>query len=343
MSVASGTLSRMGRVALYNKSAVDDLVARQHGLITRSQALLCGLTKQPLRTRTRPGGSWSVLLPGVYSTFTGTPTADQRAMAALLYAGPGSLITGQTAMAAHGINTLERAIVDVLVPIDRRRQDHGFVHVMRTSKMPRVAYMAGELRYAPPARAVADAARQLSDLRDVRTIVAAGAQWRGLSVAELAKELEQGPTAGSAGFREVLAEVADGIRSAAEADLRKLIKRARLPDPCYNPRLYKGQEFIAMPDAWWPEAGVAVEVDSKQWHFSPRDWEATLARHARMSSFGITVLHYPPRRILTEPAVVAAEIRSALDVGRTRPRLALRTVSSSWAPPTGPTAAAQGS
>jgi hypothetical protein len=107
LSVASGTLSRMGRVALYNKSAVDDLVARQHGLITRSQALLCGLTKQPLRTRTRPGGSWSVLLPGIYSTFTGTPTADQRVMAALLYAGPGSLITGQTAMAAHGINTLD--------------------------------------------------------------------------------------------------------------------------------------------------------------------------------------------------------------------------------------------
>jgi hypothetical protein len=343
LSVASGTLSRMGRVALFNKSAVDDLVARQHGLITRSQALLCGLTKQPLRTRTRPGGSWSVLLPGIYSTFTGTPTVDQRVMAALLYAGPGSLITGQTAMAAHGMNTLERAIVDVLIPIDRRRQDHGFVHVLRTSKMPQVAYMVGELRYAPPARAVADAARQLSDLRDVRTIVAAGAQWRRLSVAELAKELEQGPTAGSARFRAVLAEVADGIRSAAEADLRKLIKRSRLPDPYYNPRLYKDQEFIAMPDAWWPEAGVAVEVDSKQWHFSPRDWEATLARHDRMSSFGITVLHYPPRRLVTESAAVAAQIRSALDVGRTRPRLDLRTVSSAWAPPKGAVPASAGS
>lgn len=328
-------LSRMGRVALYNKSAVDDLVARQHGLITRSQALLCGLNKQPLRTRIRPGGCWSVLLPGIYSTFTGTPTADQRAMAALLYAGPGSLITGQIAMAAHGINTLERTLVDVLVPIERRRQDHGFVHVLRTSKMPRVAYTAGELRYVPPARAVADAARLLCDLRDVRTVVAAGVQWRRLSVAELAAELEQGPTSGSARFRTVLAEVADGIRSAAEADLRKLIKRSRLPDPYYNPRLYKGEEFIAMPDAWWPAAGVAVEVDSKQWHFSPKDWKATLARHARMSSFGITVLHYPPRRLITEAAVVVAEIRAALEVGHTRPRLAIRTVSSSWAPPTG--------
>jgi hypothetical protein len=321
----------MGRVALFNKSAVDDLVDQQHGILSRSQAVSCGLTKQALRTRTRPDGSWSVLLPGIYSTFTGTPTSDQRAMAALLYAGPGSVITGQAAMAAHGINTLERTIVDVLIPIERRRQDHGFVHVLRTSKMPRTAYMAGQLRYVPAARAVADAARQLSDIRDVRSVVASGAQWRGLSVAELADELEQGPTSGSARFRAVLAEVADGVRSAAEADLRKLIKRSGLPDPYYNPRLYRGEEFIAIPDAWWPDAGVAVEVDSRQWHLSPKDWEHTLARHARMSAFGISVLHYPPRRLLTEPRVVAAEIGSALEVGRTRPRLPLRTEPASGA------------
>jgi len=323
----------MGRISLFDKSAIDDLVARQYGVITRSQVLRCGMTREALRSRICPDGPWSVLAPGIYSTFTGRPTSEQHAIAALLYAGPGSLITGQTAMAANGIITLDRTIVDVLVPAERRRQDHGFVHVLRTSKMPRTAYLAGELRYAPVARAVADAARQLSDIRDVRTVVAAGVQWRAVCVAELAEELGQGRTAGSARFRAVLAEVADGVRSSAEADLRKLIKSSSLPDPYYNPRLYRGEEFIAVPDAWWPDAGVAAEVDSRQWHLLPRDWELTLARHARMSSLGITVLHYPPRRLLTEPRVVVAEIRSALDVGRTRPRLALRTVPASGTRP----------
>jgi len=100
-----------------------------------------------------------------------------------------------------------------------------------------------------------------------------------------------------------------------------------LPDPLYNPRLFVGEEFIAKPDAWWPEAGVAVEVDSRQWHLSPADWERTMARHSRMSALGITVLHYPPRRLHAEPRVIVAEIRAALEVGRRRPPLPIRAVS----------------
>jgi hypothetical protein len=191
--------------------------------------------------------------------------------------------------------------------------------------MPDSVYKAGELLYAPMARAVADASRQSNNLPDVRSIIASAVQWRRVSVAGLAAELKQGPTAGSATFRIALVEIADGIRSAVEGDLRKLIKRSKLPDPLYNPRLYAGQEFIAMPDAWWPEAGVAVEIDSRQWHLSPADWERTMARHSRMSAAGITVLHYPPSKLHAEPKVVVAEIRSALEIGRSRPQLPIRT------------------
>ena len=47
--------------------------------------------------------------------------------------------------------------------------------------------------------------------------------------------------------------------------------RARLPVPLFNPRLFVGSEFLAMPDCWWPELVVAAEADSRAWHFSPRD------------------------------------------------------------------------
>jgi hypothetical protein len=65
-------------------------------------------------------------------------------------------------------------------------------------------------------------------------------------------------------WRLALAEVDAGIRSPAEADLRTLIKRARLPEPAYNPRLHVGDAFIGSPDAWWPDAGVAGEVESRE-------------------------------------------------------------------------------
>jgi very-short-patch-repair endonuclease len=116
----------------------------------------------------------------------------------------------------------------------------------------------------------------------------------------------------SAGF----AEVAEGIRSGAEADLRDLVKRAGLPVPMFNARLYRGRVLVAVADAWWPDARVAAEVDSREWHLSPEDWERTLRRHARMSAQGILALHFTPRQIRTEPAQVIATIRAALDAGR---------------------------
>ena len=71
-----------------------------------------------------------------------------------------------------------------------------------------------------------------------------------------------------------------------------------------------------LADAWWPEAGVAAEVDSREWHLSPADWERTLRRHARLSVHGILVLHFTPKQIRTEPAAVAAAIAAALDAAR---------------------------
>jgi hypothetical protein len=267
-----------------------------------------------------------VLLPGVYASCTGATTTAQREVAAVLYAGPGSVITGPSALVWHRIKVPRTSLVNVLVPEPRRRRDAGFVRLNRTSRMPGMVFPHGEVCYVPPARAVADTVRGLRDLGTIRAIVADGVQRGVVPVRQLADELADGPARGSARLRQVLEEVADGVRSAAEADLRALIKHERLPDPVYNARLYAGGDFIGAPDAWWAAAGVAVEVDSREWHLSPRDWERTLSRHARMSAHGIVVLHFPPRRLHTERRTAAGEIRSALAAGQNRPRLDIRAL-----------------
>ena len=68
--------------------------------------------------------------------------------------------------------------------------------------------------------------------------------------------------------------------------LKQLLKRAKIAEPMFNPRLYADEEFIASPDAWWPEAGVAGEVDSRAYHLSPQDHEHT--RDAQIAAYGIT-------------------------------------------------------
>ena len=157
-------------------------------------------------------------------------------------------------------------------------------------------------------------------------MVAGAVQLGRCTVSQLADELRNGPVRGSAMFRTVLGEVADGIRSTAEGDLRDLIKTARLPRPLFNPSLYLGGTFIGKPDAWWPEEGVAAEVDSREWHLGPAEFERTTTRRTLMGAAGIISLPFLPSQIRREPATVVNRIVAALESGRMRPPLPIRTV-----------------
>jgi hypothetical protein len=294
----------------------------QYQVITRRQAQLCGMPTSTLDRYIAPGGRWQRLLPGVYLAVTGQATQQQREMAALLYAGPRSLITGTAAVRRHHLHAAGPDLVDVLVPANVKRQSVGFVRVHRTRLMPERIYVTGAIRFTKPARAVADAARSLTRFDDVRQVVCDAVQRRACTVAELNGEL--GAAQGAALLREALAEVDDGVRSVAEADARLLIRRSDLPRPMFNARLYDADgAFIAMVDAWWEEAGVAAEIDSRAYHLTAGDQDRTTERHDKLSAHGVLVLHFPPRRLKTDPSGVISDLRSAIEQGRSRPRLTI--------------------
>jgi very-short-patch-repair endonuclease len=316
LSVAAGNLAVMPHLAQFDQAAITETLRRQQGIVTRGQAHAHNMTEKSIRYRTRPDGPWQVVLPGIYLDRRGPLTGTQRAIAAYLYAGKAIGVTGSAALAWHGVPVDPSEFVDVLVPIPNQKSNSGFARLRRTSVLPRVAYTEGAVTYAPVDRAIVDAARQMTDMADVRAVVAAGVQRGKVHVMQLAAELDRGPVAGSARLRIAIAEVADGVRSTAEADLRKIVVESRLPAPLYNARLYVGSDFLASPDAWWPHAGVAAEVDSKAWHLAPAEWERTLARHDRMTAQGILVLRFPPQRLRAAKREVAREIKSALATSR---------------------------
>jgi len=292
----------------------------QHQVITRRQALLCGMPHSTLDRQIAQGGPWQRLLPGVYLAVTGTATRDQREIAALLYAGPRSLITGSAAVRRHRLSSPGPDVVDVLIPANSRKQSVGFVRVHRTRRIPERRYVSGKIRFTKPPRAVADAARSMTRFDDVRHVVCAAVQQRACTVAELTEELRAGPAAGATLFREALAEIGDGVRSVAEGDLRVLILDSGLPRPVFNAQLFDAEGvFIATVDDWWPEAGVAAEVDSHAYHLSAQDQDRTTERHDRLIAHGILLLHFPPKRIKTDPAGIISDLRSAIEEGLRRP------------------------
>jgi hypothetical protein len=308
--------------SVYDHPRLDRIVRDQFAVIGRSQALDCGLSRSAIDHLVRQDGPWRRLLPGIYATTTGDMTSDQRAMAALLHAGPRSVITGATAVRRHRLRCTGLNEVDVLVPADVRRQSASFVRVIHTSRMPEQYYSTGQIRFAPLPRAVADAARGMTRLSDVRAVVAEVVQHRGCSVEVLINELNEGSMAGSRFYRIALGEIGDGIRSSAEGDLRELINRSDLETPMYNPELYAADgTFIGIPDAWWQRAAVAAEVDSRQYHLSPEDHERTTLRHNRMEAHGISMLHFLPSTLRSKSPTVVRDLRGAIKAGSSRPPL----------------------
>jgi hypothetical protein len=311
----------------YDREQLARILRSQYEVISRSQALECGMTRGTIEYRLRPDGPWRQLLPAVYLTVTGTATADQRDVAALLYAGPQSVITGPVAVRRHNLRCAGLNVLHVLVPADTRPKSTGFVQIQRTTRMPGDLYITGPIRFTSLARAVGDAARGMTRFSDVQALVCEAVQRGRCTLEELVGELNEGPTPGRRWYRMALAEISEGIRSGAEAQLKYLIDRSDLEQPMYNADLYTLDGiFLGRPDAWFQLAGVAAEVDSREYHMRASDYEQTTRRHNRMEAAGIHVLHWLPSTIRTEPRKVIEDLRAAIAAGRKCPPLPIRAI-----------------
>ncbi len=313
----------MPKLSAYEAGELKSILSRQHHVITRRQALQCGVPHSTVENWVGPGAKWQKMLPGVYSAVTGKPTQQQRHVAALLYAGPESVITGPCAIRLHRLRSPGPDTIDVLVPWAVKRQSTGFVRVFRTRRMPGF-YTTGPVRFARVGRAVADAARGFTALDDVRAVVAEAVQRRACTIAEIGLELEEGTSRGAAHLRTALAEVRAGARSAAEARFLKRLQRSDLPMPEFNVLLVAADGTdIAEVDAWWAAAGVAAEIDSQEYHFYRADWLKTNARHSRLLKYGILPHHFAPSRIDSDWNAIYDELTCSIEKGLQRPPLAI--------------------
>ena len=140
---------------------------------------------------------------------------------------------------------------------------------------------------------------------------------------------------GRIGFAKPARAVADAARLLTRFnDVRAVVceavqRRAGLPTPMFNARLFDADGvFIAMVDAWWADAGVAAEVDSRAYHLSAEDQDHTSERHDRLAAHGILPLHFSPKRIKADPAGVIRDLRDAIEQGLRRQPLPISALPS---------------
>lgn len=310
------------------------------GVATVKQLVAAGVPERTAYHRCLDGGPWQSPLPGVVLLFTGEPTRRQLVLAALALAGPGAVVTGIEGCWRHGLRRgpqrlgdADAFVVHLLVPAGRQVRDVGFVHVERTARMPEPQWRDG-IPLAPLTRCCLDACRRLRREGDVAELLSDAVQRRLSTVLALSAELEAGSRRHTAMPRRVLRGVAEGVRSAAELDARKLWPSTGLPEPLWNvPVRTADGTPLGTADCWLDDVAMIWEIESGEWHMSPEDHDRTVVRAARFTAAGAVYVASKPRRIRLRRAEIVQMLRATYVQAARRPRPDLRAVVRSDASP----------
>jgi hypothetical protein len=274
-------------------------------VLTGPAARQLGLTRSAVRNGIARRG-WQPLVRGVVLTARDEPTRADWALVGLTAAGPRSALSGWDALRllGPGVAPARPPTDDVLV-LTRcgRNRRIGAVRV-RVTRRPFAVRHTSVLDPTLPLVAVTSAARAVADtalferwLGSVRVMVAAAVQQGLCSVDELTDELAGSPRNNSALLRRALGEIAEGARSAAEVAAAHYLRRADVPPFELNAPIMDGGRLVAIADVLWRELRAVLEIDSREFHFSAADWQATMRRHNRLVRMGYAVTHYPPSAV----------------------------------------------
>jgi predicted transcriptional regulator of viral defense system len=215
---------------------VDEVAARQHGVVSRAQLTELGVGRGAVAHRLR-NGRFHEVHRGVYRV---GPVAGPRAleMAALLACGHGAALSHTSAAALWKLCALPSATAPVDVTVPRRSYARrSGIRVHRTLHLPPsdLTHVEG-LALTGPARTLLDLSACESSSFVSRVLGEAFVQ-RLTTRAELVTLVSRRPKQHGAGLLNELLEqnVEQTLtRSEGEARFRALVDRARLPEPESN-------------------------------------------------------------------------------------------------------------
>lgn len=301
---ADSNLVRERRVAV--------LAGRQHGVVTRAQLLVIGLSRSAIDRRLH-AGRLHALHRGVFAVGHAKVAAEGRLLAATFAAGEGSAISHATAADLHGLRPSTSPSIHVVSPRNVPTRPGIVGHRSRDLPADEITVVRGI-----PVVSVARTLVQLASTVDGRSLARAwrrAVEMRTLDARQLARQLDVGRP-GSVAIRRLLAEAADGgldgtVRSELELLFVELVAAAGLAIPRLNvPLELRGRTYEV--DALWSEARLVVEVDGWSVHSGRQAFEADRRRDAELVRSGYRVVRFTWRRIVDDPRGVAVTLRDLL-------------------------------
>lgn len=294
-----------------------EIAARQHGVVTRAQLLALGLTPRAIQGRLE-SGRMRLLHRGIYLEGPIEP-AWARVTAAVLASGRGARASHRTAASlwGFGIELDPASPVEVKVPGHRVVRRPGIRAYRSLGLDTSETASAHGIPTTEPMETLLDLAASLAGL-DLERMVARAERGRLITLDELVAAVERHPSRpGMAALRSLLAQHGGPAftRSELEIRFRDALRRFQLPAPRFNIRAY-GYEL----DCYWPDVGVAIELDGKAYHRSWQSQRNDRRRDRELAARGIQIIRITWRELVHETEPTMARVAQALAVGRERLR-----------------------
>jgi putative AbiEi antitoxin of type IV toxin-antitoxin system len=294
--------------------ALGNLARYQSGVVSRSQALRAGLSADMIKFRVR-SGRWLQVHPGVYATFSGVPGRGARQWAAVLSAGPGAVLSHETAAELHRLADQPTDLIHVTVPLERR------VVAVEGVSIYRSAYALGAVQgHTYPPRTKFE-----ETVLDLTQTAATFDDMCGWVTRAFARDLtDEARLRAAMGLRtklrwradldELIVAAADGDHSVLEYRYDRNVERAHgLPEarrqvPFAGPGGRRGRR-----DRVYEPYALVVELDGRLAHPDDSAWKDK-ARDNAAAVAGMQTLRYSWMQVKREPCQVATEVAKVLRI-----------------------------
>lgn len=277
------------------------LSGRQGGRITRAQLKLLGLTDDAVHGWIKSGYLTRVL-PKVYAVGHTAPSREADLWAAVLYAGPGAMLSHASAAHHRGLIIYPPAVIHVSTPREKIRSIRGVIKVHAERDL------AHAIHQGIPTTADAQTVLDLAATEDFKLVR------RALAVLDFNDELDireleaicgrgrPGSRALRRGLEVHRPELAHTNGELEDAFLH-LCERFGLPIPRCNVWMY------GFPvDAYWPDHNLVVEVDGKDGHSKPAQIRKDRRKEITLRAHNLTVVRYDWDLVKHEPEAVYADL-----------------------------------
>ncbi len=290
-----------------------EIIAEQAGVVSRRQVLRAGVSRNTITSKVQRG-LWQQVHPGVYATFTGLVTWEVRLWAAVLYAGPGALLSHETAAGMLRLIDRTAPVIAVTIPESRRvRSPQGMVIRRSSYSYPRRRLLRG----MPPHTSCADTIVDLIAVSDNRDDVIAWVS-RGIARKLVTKpQLEaavaaRGRLRWRAELNEILPGVAGGSHFPLEYRYDRDVERAHgLPAATKQAKFVKPDGTTGFRDRCYEEFHLVVELDGVQFHPAQQRGQDQARDNEAVATVGAT-LRYGWSDVTGTPCDTASQVYRAL-------------------------------